>query len=134
MLDRDDASRPERPSAIISRELSKYSIDITALSDVRFPDSGSLLEECGYTFYWSWRPSGLKQEAGVALAISNRLTPKLQQEIKPVNERIITLRPPLSNDHYCTMIADYEPTMTNSQETIDTFYSQLYQTLRTTPN
>ena len=31
MLDRDEASRPERRSAIISRELSKYNMDIAAL-------------------------------------------------------------------------------------------------------
>ena len=88
MLDRNEANRPERRSTIISCELAKYDINIAALSEVRFPDSGNFREESSDTFCWSGRPSGLKREAGVALAISNRLT------AKPVNERIITLRLP----------------------------------------
>ena len=47
MLDRNTSERPERRSAIISKELQKYSIDIAALSEVRFKDSGSIREESG---------------------------------------------------------------------------------------
>ena len=134
MLDREHTDRPERRSAIISRELFKYGIDIAALSEVRFPKSGSIREESGYTIYWSGKPSGSKRESGVALAISNELIPKLQQEPKPVNDRIMMLRMSLADDRNCTLISAYAPTMTNSQETINTFYSQLRDVLRTIPN
>ena len=134
MLDSEQCNRPERRSAIISRELRKYDIDVAALSEVRFPDSGSIREEGGYTIFWSGRPSGTKREAGVALAISNALTSKLVQDPKPMSDRLMTLRLPLTNERNCTVIATYAPTMTNGQETIDSFYSQLYQVLRAVPN
>lgn len=113
MLDREEANRPERRWAIISRELLKYNIDIAALSEVRFPESGSIREESGYTIYWSGKPSGQRCEAGVALAVSNHLIPKLIQDPKPVNDRIMTLRLPLTNNRNCTLIATYTPTMMN---------------------
>lgn len=110
MLNRNNSDRPERRSAIISKELHRYSIDIAALSEVRFADSGSIREESGYTIYWSGKPSGDKSESGVALAVRNDLMPKLTEEPKPVNERMITLRLPLFDDRYCTLIAIYAPT------------------------
>ena len=51
MLDRENTERPERRSAIISSELQKYGIDIAALSEVRFKDTGNIREESGYTIY-----------------------------------------------------------------------------------
>lgn len=54
MLDLADSSRPERRSALIAHELSRLDIDIAALSEVRFPEEGSLKEQdAGYTLYWS---------------------------------------------------------------------------------
>lgn len=79
-------------------------------------------------------PSGQRREAGVALAVSNHLTPKLVQDPKPVNDRIMTLRLPLTNNRNCTLFATYALTMMNSLETIKAFYSQLHQVLRAIPN
>lgn len=40
-------------TAIISRELKRFQIDIAALSETRLDDEGQLREEKGgYTFYW----------------------------------------------------------------------------------
>jgi len=44
MLDCSYAERPERSSAIISKVLSNYQIDIAALSKVRFAESGCICE------------------------------------------------------------------------------------------
>jgi hypothetical protein len=41
MLDRDRADRPERRSGIIVQELKKYRIDVEALSEACFGDTGS---------------------------------------------------------------------------------------------
>ncbi|KAL8620827.1 hypothetical protein ACOMHN_033224 [Nucella lapillus] len=54
MLDTADSNRPERRSALVGHELSRLHIDIAALSEIRFPDEGSLKEHgAGYTLYWS---------------------------------------------------------------------------------
>ena len=133
MLDRDRVDRPERRSAIITRELRKYSVDICALSEVRFGDTGSIREEAGYTIYWSGRTSGRKSESGVALAISNAVITKMSEDPKPVNDRIITLRLPLNGERFCSIIAIYAPTMTNSPNTILQFYKQLENILKPIP-
>jgi len=41
-LDREAADRPERRTALIAKELAKYNIDIAALCEIRFSESGSL--------------------------------------------------------------------------------------------
>ena len=133
MLDRTYTERPERRSAIISKVLSNYQIDIAALSEVRFAESGCIREESGYTIYWSGKPSSERSESGVGLAINNNIIPKLCEDPKPVSDRIMTLRLPLTHKRYCTIISIYAPTMTNTPESIDGFYDQLSQTLRGIP-
>lgn len=47
------SERPHRRTALVAAELSRYAIDISALSETRLLDEGSLTEEgMGYTFYW----------------------------------------------------------------------------------
>ena len=133
MLDRQNADRPERRSAIISLELSKYNIDIAALSEVRFSGTGHIREEAGYSIYWSGKAADERSESGVALAIRTELVSKLIEEPKAVSDRMMTLRVPLSDDRWCTVIAVYAPTMTNSLENINQFYHELNKTLRSVP-
>ena len=42
LLDREGANRPERRTALVAMELAKYNIDIAALCETRFSESGSL--------------------------------------------------------------------------------------------
>jgi hypothetical protein len=42
LLDREYSSRPERRTAFIAKELARYHIDITAMSERRFADEGML--------------------------------------------------------------------------------------------
>ena len=45
---------PQRRTALMTCELARHNIDIAALSEIRLPDEGSLVEiETGYTFFWS---------------------------------------------------------------------------------
>ena len=113
--------------------LSTYNIDIAALSEVRFADSGSIREENGFTIYWSGKQPSERSESGVALAIKNEIVPKLLEDPKPISDRMMTLRLPLKQNRHCTIISIYAPTMTNSTENIDGFYDQLNQTLRGIP-
>ncbi|KAJ4938360.1 hypothetical protein JOQ06_002980 [Pogonophryne albipinna] len=53
------SDRPHRRTALVAAELSRYNIDIAALSETRILDEGSLTEEgMGYTFFWIGYPSG----------------------------------------------------------------------------
>ena len=93
LLDRAGNDRPERRTALIGKELSRYSIDIAALSETRFADEGQLTEAgCGYTFFWIGRPADEPRTAGVGFAIRNSMLPKLENLPKGINERLMTLR------------------------------------------
>ena len=74
---------------LLSSELKRLNISIAALSEVRRPDSGEIMEG-GYTFYWYGRSGGCHAHR-VAVAVSNKLTPMII-EVTPVKERIISLR------------------------------------------
>ena len=50
--DHVDSVRPERTTAIICRELKKTNIDICALSEVRRPGSGNVIER-SHAIFWS---------------------------------------------------------------------------------
>jgi len=123
MLDKENVARPVRRSAIIASELGKYNIEIAILSEVRFSDAGSITEEAGYTIFWSGKLVGEVREHGVAIAMKNSLIPKLSEDPKSVNKRMITLRLPLAQNRYCTVISAYAPTMTNSADKINQFYA-----------
>jgi len=50
-MDADNSSRPHRRTALIASELTRYNIDIAALSETRLADEGSLNEMAsGYIF------------------------------------------------------------------------------------
>ena len=72
MFDAADISRPERRSARIAHELARLNIEIVALSEVRFPEVGSLQEhDAGYTLYWSGKPGTERRCSGVGFIIKN---------------------------------------------------------------
>ena len=63
-------------------------IGIAALPEVWRPHCGEIMAS-GYTYYWSGRSDGYHPQ-GVAVAVSNKLTPMII-EVTPVNERIVIL-------------------------------------------
>ena len=132
LLDRDGTDRPERRTALVAMELEKYRIDIAALCETRFSESGSL-DDMNYTFFWSGKPNGERREAGVGFAIRKNIATKLTEKPKPVNERIMTMRIPLAKNGNATFVSIYAPTMTNPDETKENFYNQLRRTLRDIP-
>ena len=70
LLDRDNSDRPERRTALIARELSRF--NIAALSETRLAGEGMLHERgAGYTFFWSGHKHEERREAGVGFAILN---------------------------------------------------------------
>ena len=75
--------------SLLSSELKHLDIGIAALSEDWRPDCGEIMVG-GYTYYWSGRSDGYDAQ-GVAVAVSNKLTPMII-EVTPVNESIMRLR------------------------------------------
>ena len=86
--DSDASIRPEPATAIKCKELEKSSIDICALSEVRRPGTGNLVEK-SHTIFWSGSD---KKEAGVGFAIRNKLLIQSDLNPIPINDRLSTLR------------------------------------------
>ncbi|VDL88652.1 unnamed protein product [Schistocephalus solidus] len=85
--------RPERRTALVTRELRRYKVDITALSETQFSEQGQLEEVgAGYTFFWSGRPKAERRDAGVAFAIRNDIVGRLPCLPQGINDRLLSLR------------------------------------------
>ena len=72
--------------SLLSSELKRLDMVIAVLSEVRRPDGGEIIAG-GDTNYCSGRSDG-EHAQGVAVAVSNKLTPMII-EVTPVNERIM---------------------------------------------
>ena len=132
LLDREGAGRPERRTALVAMELAKYNIDIAALCETRFSESGSL-NDLEYSFFWSGKPKGEIRGTGVGFAIKKDIVTKLTEMPRPVSDRFMTMRLPLSKDNFATIISVYAPTMTNPNENKEAFYNQLASVLSGIP-
>lgn len=68
------------------RELARYKVDITALSETELPEEAQLKEiGAGYTFFWSGWITGDQCKAGVDFALKNELR-KLNSLPQGVND------------------------------------------------
>ncbi|BHF60521.1 hypothetical protein SprV_0100348600 [Sparganum proliferum] len=76
-LDNPRSNRPERRTALMTRELARYKLDIAALSETRFSQQHQLGDVgAGYTF-WSGRPRADRRNAGIAFATRNGIVGRL---------------------------------------------------------
>ena len=133
-MDTKNSKRPERMTAIVGHELSRYNIDIAALSETRLAETGDCTESgAGYTFFWSGKAKDEPREAGVGFAIRTALVPKLETLPKGLSDRLMTLRIPLAGNTNATVISAYAPTMTYTEEEKEAFYELLSDTLHATP-
>ncbi|KAJ4935851.1 hypothetical protein JOQ06_017378, partial [Pogonophryne albipinna] len=133
-LDLTASDRPHRRTALVAAELSRYNIDIAALSETRILDEGSLTEEgMGYTFFWKGYPSGGQHLHGVGLAIKNTLLPRLAETPVGISERLMSLRIPLVKNRFATLLSAYAPTLPSESEAKDSFYQSLDEALRRIP-
>ena len=99
---------------------------IAALSETRLAEEVLLKEVgAGYTFFWSGRKKEERREAGVGFVIKSNLVRKVLGLPKGINDRLMTLRLPLSGKRHATIVSAYAPTMTNPDEVKDKFYDDL---------
>ena len=71
-----------------------------------------------------------RREVGVGFAVRKQMAAKLDEEPVPTNDWIMTMILPLKWKMYVTFISVYAPTMTNTEEAKEEFYSDLSQTIR----
>ena len=69
----------------------------------------------------------------MGFAIKKDIVTKLTEMPRPVSDRIMTMRLPLSKDNLATIISVYTPTMTNPDENKEAFYNQLASVLSGIP-
>ena len=124
-----------RPTAIVSRELDRYNIDIAALSETRVLGD-SVIEETagGYTFFLKGKPLGDKCYHGVGFAVRSKLVKCLQGKYPVgINERLMTMSLPL-DDFTLSIISAYAPTLASSDETKEAFYGALTDAIKVIPS
>ena len=133
LMDSAGSDRPQRRTALVVRELDRYKVEIAALSETRLAEEGLLKEVgAGYTFVWSGRKKEKRRKA-VGFAIKSHLLSKLSGFPKGINDRLMTLRLPLSGKRHATIVSAYVPTMTNPDEVKDKFYDDLDLVISATP-
>ena len=124
MLDSQiNTARPARRTAFISRELSRYSIDIVALAETRLPDEGNITED---TFFWKGNPTHEQTLHGVGFAIRNSLADQIEEALAGISPRLIRMRVPLTNHLYATIFS--------CEEDKDSFYVCLDAELQRVPS
>ena len=126
--------RPQRRTTLVGRELDRNRVKIAALNETRRAEEGLLKEAgVGYTFFWSGRKKEEGREAGVEFAIKSHLVCKFSGLPKGINDRLMTLRPPLSGKRHASIVSAYAPTMTNPDEDKDKFNDDLDSMISATP-
>ena len=116
-MDNKNCDRLERRTALVGRELQRYSIDVAALSETRLADTGEITEVgAGYTFFWSGKAPNERREAGVGFAIRTALVKNLESLPKGISDRLMVMRIPLRGKTHLTLISAYAPTMTYTPE------------------
>uniref|UniRef100_H3A6M0 Endonuclease/exonuclease/phosphatase domain-containing protein n=1 Tax=Latimeria chalumnae TaxID=7897 RepID=H3A6M0_LATCH len=134
LMDNPNSERPERRTAIISRELARYNIDVAALSKTRIPAEGQLREEGGgYTFFWKGKPEEDHCIHRVRFAIKNRIADLLTELPIGINKRLMTLRLQLSGNQRATIISAYAPTHDAIDDSKEFFYANLDAMLAAVP-
>ena len=134
LTDNQASERPERRTAIISRELKRFRIDIAALSETRLADEGQLKEEKGgYTFFWKGKPVDEPRIHGVGFAIKNSLVCHLHELPVGISERLMTIRLVLASSQMATVISAYAPTLDAQEDVKEAFYADLDTILSKVP-
>ena len=128
LLDWDASSRPESRTALISRKLGKYQIDIAALSETRLAEEGSTAEpKGGYTFFWRGKAKDEDRIHGVGLVKKTLLCRQVPDLPTQVSERLMNLRFPLNPSRMSQSSANTPPLLpaATRQRTLSTRKSTL---------
>ena len=130
----DSQDRHERRTAIIARELARYSIDIAALSETRI-SSATQFEEvgAGYTFFCYGYPEGEMRHGGVGFAIRSSLLKSVRATPCGMSPRLMKVEINLEGGHSATLFSCYAPTLAAPQDEKERFYDQLSHAIEAVP-
>ena len=108
--------------SLLSAELKRLDTGLAAFSDVWRPDCGEIMAG-GDTYFCSGCSDGYHAQ-GVAVAVSNKLTPMIIIEVTLVTECSLRLRihPSLS---VVSLVSVYAPTEASDLTVKDAFYATL---------
>ena len=123
----DSEDGPQRCSALFARELARLDIDTAALSKTRLAGQGSLPEDgAGYTVFWSGKNKDEHRLSSVGFMIKNSIARKLQ--ILPVghSDHIMSLRFPIQDNKFATVLSVYAPTLQADTGVKEVFYRDLH--------
>ena len=132
LMDSAGSDRPQRRTTLVGRELGRYGIQIAASG------LGSQMLGRSKKLALDTPSSGVdakveRREAGIGFAFKTYLVGKLSGLPKGINDRLMTLRLPLSDNKYATIVSVNAPTMTNPDEVKDKFYNDLDDVISATP-
>ena len=101
-----NVSKPQRRIFLIAKELSRYDIDIAAISETRLAEGGSLTESgSGYAFFWKGKALHEHRMHGVGFTINCRLLTKISSLPNGVSERLMKLCLPISDKRFIPIIS-----------------------------
>ena len=104
-LDDESSGSPDRRTALVTKELQRFNIDIAALSETRLSDEDQLIEDkSGFTLFWVGKTKREKREGGVGFAIRTILVEQVEQPTS-INDRTMKMRVPLSCGRYLSMLS-----------------------------
>ena len=123
-----------RPTAVVSRELDRYNIDIAALSETRVLGESRIDEVgTGYTFFLKGKAPGERHLHGVGFAVRTNLLSILNGKYpNGINERLMTVDLHLDGC-ILTLISAYAPTLCGSDEDKEDFYDNLSSIIKNVP-
>ena len=111
----------------MARELARLDIDIAALSEVRFAEQGLLTKNgAGYTLFWSGKNKDERRLSGVGFVIKTSIARKLQNLPAGHSDRIMSLRLPIKNNRFATVLSVYAPTLPAETGVKKAFYRDLH--------
>ena len=127
----DTEDRPQRRSTLVAMELALLDIDIAALSEVGFAEQGSLREdEAGNTLFWSGKNKDERRLSGVGFMIKTSIARKLQNLSVGHSNRIMSLRLPIHDKKFATVLSVYAPTLQAETGVKEAFYRDMHNLLQ----
>ena len=119
---------------LVAKELYRYDIQITALSETHFTGKCHFTEHgSGFKFFWSCHGADECHVSGVGFAVRTPLIPRLLSLAKGINDCLMTLWLPLSDKKQLTFISAYAPTMTSPEKVKKRFYDAQSTLIKSMP-
>ena len=127
----DSEDRPQRRSALVTRELARLDTDIAALSEVRFAEQGSIREGgAGNTLFWSGKNKDERRLSDVGFMIKTSIARKWQNLPVCHSDRIMSLRLPIQDIKFATVLSVYAHIMQAETGVKEAFYRDLHNLLQ----